>query len=250
MTLDSLKARIDRVREAIAQAAERAGRRGEEVCLIAVAKTFPAEVSRQAVEAGITDLGESRVQEAQAKIEALGSMARWHLVGRLQSNKAKVAVRLFDLIHSVDSLKLAQTLDRYAKAQGKVLRCLVEVNLGGEMSKGGTGPDGLAGLLEGLQGLPALRVEGLMALPPYHPDPEGSRPFFRRLRRLREDMKRRFPELPLHHLSMGMSQDFPIAVEEGATMVRVGTAIFGSRPSPGRVPREPGESSSTDCGLP
>jgi PLP dependent protein len=214
---------LERVRERLARAAERAGRRPDDVLLIAVSKTVEVERIRAAVAAGITALGENRVQEAKSKIAELGRPAAWHLIGHLQSNKARDAVELFDLIHSLDRLELARELERRAGARGQVVEALLQVNVGGEASKGGVGPDAVGETLDAIGKLPHVRVRGLMTIPPEVERPEDARPWFRRLRELGE-------RHGLRELSMGMSHDFEVAVEEGATMVRVGTAIFGPRP--------------------
>jgi pyridoxal phosphate enzyme (YggS family) len=194
------------------------------VLLIAVSKTMDAERVRLAVAAGVAALGENRVQEAREKIEALGHPVPWHLIGGLQTNKARDAARLFDWIHSVDRLELAQELSRRAHAAARTLSILLQVNLGDEPQKGGVAPAETKRLCEAVAGLPGLRVRGLMAIPPAAPTPEETRPHFRTLRELRDS-------LGLEHLSMGMSADYEVAIEEGATMVRVGTAIFGPRAS-------------------
>jgi pyridoxal phosphate enzyme (YggS family) len=195
-----------------------------------VSKTVDVERIRQAIAAGLPALGENRIQEAKAKIETLGHPIPWHLVGTLQTNKARDAVLLFDLIHSVDRLELARELDRRARAQGKVVEVLLEVNLGGEATKGGIVPTELKALLGEIAPLPAIRVKGLMVIPPPAADPEASRPWFRQLRELRDAAAGwGFPAVEMTHLSMGMSGDFEVAIEEGATIVRVGTAIFGER---------------------
>jgi len=219
-----IRANLDRVQAAIASACRRAGRAPEDVLLIAVSKTVEADRIRSGIEAGVRALGENRVQEAKDKIEALGRPVPWHLIGSLQTNKAKDAVRLFDWIHSVDRLDLARELDRRAHAIGRTVNVLIEVNIGDEPQKAGVRPAELKALLDAVAGLPALRIRGLMAIPPVVEGAEQSRPAFRRLRELRN-------EAGLEHLSMGMSADFEVAVEEGATMVRVGTAIFGPRPA-------------------
>jgi pyridoxal phosphate enzyme (YggS family) len=188
----------------------------------------PVEVIRQALAAGVTILGENRVQEAQDKIAALSGQAEWHLVGHLQTNKARPAVRSFALIHSLDSLRLAQTLDGHGQQAGKAVRCLIEVNLGGEETKSGAPEECVRPLLEAAGRLPHLRIEGLMAIPPFLPDPEQVRPFFRRLRNLRDKLEAE--GFPLPDLSMGMTHDFEVAIEEGASMVRIGAAIFAPRP--------------------
>lgn len=227
----SVRQNLKAVNDRIAMAAKRAGRDPASVALVAVTKTVGPERVREAVAAGAAVLGENRVQEAREKIELLGPIARWHLIGTLQKNKAKYAVRLFDLIHSVDSVELARELDRQAARTGKVQDVLIEVNIAGEASKSGAARRDAAALVREAAALPNIRVLGLMAVPPYAEDPEASRPYFRRLRDLRDAIiKETDPEMSLRELSMGMSGDFEVAVEEGATLVRVGTAIFGERP--------------------
>ncbi len=218
-----IAANVERVRERIARAAERAGRRPADVLLIGVSKTVEVERIRAAVAAGVTALGENRVQEAKAKVDELGRPAAWHLIGHLQTNKVKDALELFDVIHSVDRLELARELDRRAAARDKVVDVLLQVNVAAEASKGGVGPEAVGEALDAIGKLAHLRVRGLMTIPPEAERPEDARPWFRRLRELAE--RHGLPEL-----SMGMSGDFEVAVEEGATMVRVGTAIFGPRP--------------------
>jgi pyridoxal phosphate enzyme (YggS family) len=220
-----LRANVERVREAIARACGRAGRTPDDVLLVAVSKTVEAERIRLAVAAGIPALGENRVQEAREKIETLGHAVPWHLIGSLQTNKAKEAARLFDWIHSVDRVELARELSRRARALDRTLDILIQVNLGEEPQKAGVAPGELKALLDAMSGLESLRIRGLMAIPPAVESPEAARPFFRRLRELRDGAG-------LEHLSMGMSADFEVAIEEGATLVRVGTAIFGPRPAP------------------
>jgi len=217
-----MRANLGRVQEAVARACARAGRSPDHVLLIAVSKTMEVERVRLAIAAGVAALGENRVQEAKEKIEALGRPVPWHLIGSLQTNKARDAARLFDWIHSVDRLDLAQELSRRAHRAERTLDVLLQVNLGDEPQKGGVAPAELKRLHEMVAGLPALKVRGLMAIPPATEQPEQARPYFRRLRELRDG-------LALEHCSMGMSADFEVAVEEGATMVRVGTAIFGAR---------------------
>ena len=227
-----IASRVAAVRERIARAAARAGRRPEDVTLVAVSKTFPAEAVRAAFAAGLRDFGENRVQEAEGKPAALaelrGSGLRWHLVGHLQANKARKAGALFDCIHSVDDGGLGERLDRVAAALGRRLEVFVEVNLGGEASKQGLPEASLLATLETLRPLRSLRVLGLMVLPPYAADPEQVRPFFARLRAAR-DRALAAGLLAANQLSMGMSHDFEVAIEEGATHVRVGTALFGER---------------------
>jgi len=221
---EDVKTNLDRVRERVARAAARAGRRPDEVLLIGVSKTVDVERIRAAVAAGIAALGENRVQEAKGKIETLGHRVPWHLIGHLQTNKARDAVALFDVIHSVDRLDLAREIDKRAHTAGRIAEVLVEVNVAAEAQKGGVAPDDVAALLDAIGTLTALRVRGLMAIPPAVERPDDARPWFRALRTLAE-------RHGLKELSMGMSADFEVAIEEGATMVRVGTAIFGPRPA-------------------
>ena len=224
--------RLSAVRERIARAAERAGRRADEVTLVGICKTHPPEAVRAAAAAGLRDFGENRVQEAEAKLAATADLRaglRWHLVGHLQKNKARKAAALFDRVHSVDDLELGRRLAAAAAELGRRVSVLVQVDLAGEATKSGCPEGELWPLLEGLRGLEALAVEGLMVLPPYLDDPEEVRPYFRRLRALRDQARAR-GLLAGGELSMGMSHDFEAAVEEGATLVRVGTALFGERP--------------------
>ncbi len=218
--------------EGIRRAAARAGRGPEAVQVIAATKGASPERIRVAVEAGLRILGENRVQEALPKIKALANCQdlRWHFIGRLQRRKVKAVVGQFELIHSVDSLELASEIERRAGAAGIEQAVLLEVNLGGEASKGGFAPTFLPEVLPELDRLAHLSVKGLMAIPPPTPDAEGARPYFRRLRELAASLGAGWRRVRLHELSMGMSQDYEVAVEEGATMVRVGTAIFGARP--------------------
>ena len=224
---ETLRDRLLHVRDRIAAAAARVGRDPSSVTLVAVSKTMPVEVIQEGLAAGITILGENRVQEARDKIASLPGRATWHLVGHLQTNKSKLAVELFELIHSLDSLKLAEALDRHGQEAGKVVRCLVEVNLGGEESKSGTTEEGVRPLLEAAGRLARLKIEGLMTIPPFLAEPDQVRPYFRRLRNLRDKLEGE--GFHLAELSMGMTHDFEVAIEEGATMVRIGTAIFGAR---------------------
>ncbi|MBX3026454.1 YggS family pyridoxal phosphate-dependent enzyme [bacterium] len=218
--MSDIAANVRAVRARIARAAERAGRDPASVRLIAVSKTKPAAAVRAAIAAGVTDIGENYVQEAEAKRAAVGDGAAWHLIGHLQRNKAGRAAALFDCIHTVDSAALGAALSRQAQALGRTVRLLVEVRLGGEATKSGVEPAAVPALLDALR-LPGLAVEGLMSVPPPG-DPEQARPHFRALRALRD-------RLALRELSMGMSEDFEVAIEEGATLVRVGRAIFGAR---------------------
>jgi len=227
----SVAENVEHVQQRIRDACRRAGRSAEDVRLIAVSKTQPAEAIRQAYAAGLREFGENRVQEAAAKRKELEGMdAVWHLIGHLQSNKAKQAVGLFHSIHSVDSLPLAERIDRAGAALGRRVPILIEVHLGDEASKFGVEEDDLAQLAERIGALPSVELRGLMTLPPFFDDPQQVRPFFRRLReRAGRIEARNLPGVSMRELSMGMSHDFEIAIEEGATIVRVGTAIFGER---------------------
>jgi pyridoxal phosphate enzyme (YggS family) len=227
--MPDIKANLERTRERVARAAERAGRRAADVLLIAVSKTVEAERVRQAIAAGVPALGENRVQEARGKIAELGRPVPWHLIGQLQTNKAKEAVELFDVIHSLDRIELGRELDRRAGSRGRPVDALVQVNVAAETQKGGVALDALEALLDAVKALAHVRVRGLMAIPPEAPDPEEARPWFRALAKLGA-------RHGLGELSMGMSGDFEVAIEEGATMVRVGTAVFGPR-----APQEPGK---------
>jgi len=230
--VQGLSERIAQVRQRIDDAARRCNRASEEIALIAISKTHPSALLREALALGLTDFGENRVQEAEGKIVELGrNSARWHLVGHLQSNKTKRAVQLFDVIHSLDSVSLAQRLDRLCLEEGRAeLPVLIQIDLGGEATKTGIEPQGLPELLDALRDLERVRLIGLMTLPPYFENADCGRPYFKTLRQLRDKLQRegRFGERA-GELSMGMSHDFEIAIEEGATMVRVGTAIFGAR---------------------
>ncbi len=233
-----IPSRLARIRDRMESACRRAGRRPGDVTLVAVTKTRTVEEVTTVVEAGVTDLGENRVQEAEGKIPSLealeardGSSPKWHLVGHLQKNKVKKAVALFDRIHSLDSVELGHKIDRAAEEIGKVQPVLVQVDLASEPTKFGLPEKELLATLESLTGLPRLRVDGLMVLPPFVPDAEAVRPYFRRLRELGAEA---FGQgLAGRELSMGMSHDFEIAIEEGATFIRVGTALFGPRSAAG-----------------
>jgi pyridoxal phosphate enzyme (YggS family) len=232
MKSESLLDNISGVYKRISHAAMRAGRNPEDVKLIAATKTVSVERIITAIDAGLRVFGENRVQEAQKKIlseelRAAGVRVDWHLIGHLQGNKVKYAIQLFDLIHSVDSEELAREIDRNAEKIGKVQDVLVEVKLSREETKHGVPRTGLSGLLTSMRGLKHLNLLGLMTIPPFFDDPDQARPYFRELRELREGMTAEGFDLP--ELSMGMSGDFEAAIEEGATMVRVGTAIFGER---------------------
>jgi pyridoxal phosphate enzyme (YggS family) len=226
--MTSITENLERVREQIAGAAAKVGRAAGEIELVAITKTHPADKVREAIEAGQTLFGESRVQEARAKIPELPSNLRWHFVGHLQKNKIRHALPLFEMIHGVDSLGLAQDINRIAEGEGMHPRVLLEVNVAGEGSKFGFSPDNLREQMEELLALPRLSILGLMTIPPLAEEPEASRKYFGQLRELRDRLQTEF-RVDLAQLSMGMTQDFSVAVEEGATLVRVGTAIFGER---------------------
>jgi hypothetical protein len=218
------------VYERLHRAALAVGRRVDSVRLVAATKFVSVEAIREGLAAGLTILGESRLQEALPKIEALrGKPVRWHFIGRLQRRKVRSVVGVFDLIHSVDTLELAQEIDRRAKDAGLRQAVLLEVNIGDEPTKAGFRPDELTSLLPELSRLSSMVVKGLMTIPPPASDAEEARPYFRRLRELAQRLSRNAPGLSLDELSMGMSNDYVVAVEEGATFVRVGTAIFGAR---------------------
>jgi pyridoxal phosphate enzyme (YggS family) len=221
--------RLEAVRRRISAAEARAGRPPGSVGLVAIGKTYPAEVLRQALEAGQRRLGENRVQEAEEKIPALPPEVEWHLVGHLQSNKARRAARLFHWIHSLDSARLARRVSEGAVEAGKTVNVLVQVMLASEEAKTGVLPGELPELLSIVGPLPGLDLRGLMILPPLEKDPEETRPYFRRLRKLAEEASARGLLPASFVLSMGMSGDYEVAIEEGATLVRVGTALFGRR---------------------
>ncbi len=233
-----LAPRLTAVRERMAQAAARAGRSPGEVTLVAVSKGHPAAAVVAALRLGVLDFGENRVEEAEPKIEAVAALLqalghperpRWHMIGHIQSRKAARAVAPYVLVHSVDRLKIARRLNRFAGERGRVLPILLEVNISGEETKYGFRPDEVIPAVEEILTLPHLRIEGLMTMAPFVPDPERVRPVFAGLRDLRDRLQARFPDVSWRHLSMGMSNDFEVAIEEGATLVRIGTAIFGPR---------------------
>ena len=230
----TIQENIARVREQIEAAARRAGRALEDITLMAVSKTFPPELIREAYGAGMRVFGENRVQEFAGKAGAVRDLAdaEWHLIGHLQSNKAAKAVELFSAADSVDSVRLAERLNNFAEAAGKMLPVLIEINVGGEEAKTGIAPESeeLKQILLGAPRWKNLAIRGLMTVPPYTEDPEGARAYFRQLREIRDGIAaRRLPAVGMDTLSMGMSHDFEVAIEEGSTCVRVGTAIFGER---------------------
>ncbi len=224
-----LKERVKTVLKRVEEACLRSNRDPGDVRVVAVTKTVDVERIKEAIDAGLRIFGENYVQEAREKIEALKAFdIEWHFIGHLQRNKAKDAVRLFRMIHTVDSLRLAQELDKRAGAIGRKVDVLIQVNLSGEETKSGIAREDLEALVRGVGGLENLSLLGLMTLPPYFEDPEGARPFFRALRMLRDEVEER-TGAELRELSMGMSHDFEVAIEEGATLVRIGSAIFGPR---------------------
>ncbi|NPA06111.1 MAG: YggS family pyridoxal phosphate-dependent enzyme [Chloroflexi bacterium] len=234
--------RYHAVLERIAQAAQRVGRNPNDIRLVVVTKAQPLERVHAVLEAGARDLGENYPEEAVTKIQTLRAAfpdTRWHMIGHLQRRKAPLVVAHFDMMHSVDRVRIAERLDRLCAQHGRVLPVLLEFNVGGEASKSGwpawdeaRWPE-LWPEIEQVLALPHLRVQGVMTIPPWRDNPEDVRPFFQRLRRLRDALARQFPHVSWEHLSMGMSHDFEVAIEEGATFVRVGTAIMGPRPSKG-----------------
>jgi hypothetical protein len=225
---------IAAVQERIASACRRTGRRMEDVTLVAVTKTFPAEMVREAVRAGVPDIGENYVQEALRKRETVTEPdVHWHFIGHLQSNKVKFVAEWVHLIHALESRSLAKELDVRAARAGRVVEALVEVNTTDKSTQFGLPPDRVAEFVQSLSEFSHIRIAGLMTIGPFLPDPEGSRPMFRMLRTLRDALALRpQPNLALRHLSMGMTGDFEVAIEEGATLIRIGTAIFGSRTRP------------------
>jgi pyridoxal phosphate enzyme (YggS family) len=227
--MSTVKENLLRVTERIEKAALNVGRDPEEIKLVGVSKTVETDRINEAIEAGITILGENYVQEAQKKIEEIGRPVSWHFIGHLQSNKAKYAIRLFDMIHSLDSIPLAEELNRRAEQADRMMKVMIEVNLSREATKFGTDEEMVLNLAKRIRNLNHLSLEGLMTMPPYFDSPELSRPYYIALRELKGKMAKE--GIAMRELSMGMSSDFEIAVEEGATYVRVGTAIFGPRKS-------------------
>jgi hypothetical protein len=229
----SIAEALELVRARIARAAARAGRSPEEISLVAVTKTVPPSRIAEAVEAGQTLFGENRTQEAKEKVAAFGPEITWHMIGHLQKNKSKAAVEIFDALESLDSEELALLLNRRAGEAGKVMPVFIQVKEAEETAKGGIRPDDVPRLIERVLSLPSLVLGGLMTIPPWPAVPEDSRPFFARLRELRDEWDGRCcPRGTLRELSMGMTMDYEVAVEEGATVVRVGSAVFGNRPYP------------------
>jgi pyridoxal phosphate enzyme (YggS family) len=226
----SIAENLARIKEQIAKAAMRSGRMPDSVKLVGVTKTVDVDRIKEAVSAGLQILGENYVQEARDKIKEVGGEVSWHFVGRLQTNKAKYAVKLFDMIQTVDSFKLAKELNRRAQPLGRTIPIIIQVNLASEVSKGGVEPSECISLIKQISELANLQIRGLMTMPPFFDQPERARPYFAQLRELSQEIARaQLPRVEMNELSMGMSGDFETAIEEGATLVRVGTAIFGER---------------------
>jgi hypothetical protein len=227
----TVKANIERIKGAIAGAASRAGRKVSDVRLMAVTKTVDDDRIMQAIEAGVDIIGESYVQEAKRKIEKMGRKIEWHMIGYLQGNKAKYAVKLFDMIHSIDRMDLAIELDRRSRAQDVTMKVLIEINTSGEKTKSGAPYEEAMRLVKDISSLDNLSIQGLMTMAPWFDDPEDARPYFKSLRELRDRIiDANIARAEMGELSMGMSGDYEVAVEEGATIVRVGRSIFGERP--------------------
>jgi len=230
MAEEEIKNNIKTIRERIAGAAARSRRQISEIRLMAVTKTVEENRIRQALEAGIELCGENYIQESRLKVESIGHPPQWHMIGHLQTNKAKYAIRLFDMVQSVDRLELAVELDRRAKAGGRILPILVEVNSGGELTKSGVAPEEALSLIRKIAPLENLSIQGLMTMPPWFDNPETARPYFAALRTLRDQLTtEQIDRVSLRELSMGMTDDYEVAIEEGATIVRIGRGIFGER---------------------
>ena len=226
-----MKKKLESVKQAIKTAAESCGRSPGSIRLVAVSKTMPAEKVKEAIDAGAAIIGENYIQESREKFKALSQYnISWHFIGHLQTNKAKYAVRLFDLIHTVDTLKLARELNKEAEKHNKIQHILIQVNIGKELSKSGTGIDNVLGLAREISMLKNLSLKGLMTIPPFFNSPEKARPFFKKLMEIKNIIKKAsIANISMDELSMGMTGDFKVAIEEGATLVRIGTAIFGQR---------------------
>ena len=228
--METIAQRLEAIRRRVERAARKAGRDPAGIRLIAVSKTKPVSMIREAVAAGVTDLGENYIQEAREKIPQVAGEVRWHFIGHLQTNKAKYAARLFDWIHTIDRNEIADVLNRRAEIEDRVLKVLIEVNVGKEATKSGVMEEDLLSLVEHVATLPRLSLRGLMVIPPLALDPEEARGYFIKTRRLAEEIAaREIPNVSMEELSMGMTSDFEVAIEEGSTMIRVGTAIFGPR---------------------
>jgi len=228
--MSDIASNLFKVQENMRKAALKVGRGIEDIKLVAVSKEVDSSKIKEAIKAGVTILGENYVQDAKEKIAEIGHDIQWHMIGHLQTNKAKYAVKLFDMIQSADSLRLAEELDKQAKKLDKGFQILIQVNVSGEESKFGVSPDGIYDLLHHISKMEHITVQGLMTMPPYFNDPERNRPYFKALRELRDRIvSSEIKNVFLKELSMGMSNDYEIAIEEGATIVRIGTAIFGER---------------------
>ncbi len=229
--MNDIKNRLSTIQDEIQSATKASNRNPDEVLLVSVSKRKSAATVKEAVDAGVTILGENYIQEAMDKIETLGEIpAVWHFIGHLQSNKARFAVKHFDLIHTVDSLKLAKEIDKQAKKIDKTQKILIQINISEEASKSGAGADDALALVKEISTLGNVSITGLMGMPPFFGAPEKARPFFKALARIKSAIElEKIPNVDMNHLSMGMSGDFRVAIEEGATMVRIGTAIFGER---------------------
>ncbi|OPY12904.1 MAG: hypothetical protein A4E66_00977 [Syntrophus sp. PtaB.Bin001] len=230
MTREDIRNNIEMIQERIARAARQSGRNRSEIRLMAVTKTVDESRIRYALEAGIDLCGENYIQESRAKVEAIGSPPQWHMIGHLQTNKAKYAVRLFDMVQSVDRLELAIELDRRSRSAGRILPILIEVNSGGELTKSGVAPEEAISLIRKIAPLENLSIQGLMTMPPWFENPESARPYFAALRTLRNRIaEERIDRVSLRELSMGMTDDYEVAIEEGSTIIRIGRGIFGER---------------------
>lgn len=228
--MTSLKENITNLKQKIAEAAAKSGRKLEDVTLIGVTKTISVEVINQAVELGVTQLGENKVQEAQSKVALVSSDVKWHLIGHLQRNKAKTAVKIFSMIQSVDSLELGLEIDKRAAQIDKIIDILVQINIGNEPQKSGVEAEKAPELIRDLAKLHNLRIKGLMAIAPLVQDPEQARPYFKKMKQIFDEIARQdIDNVEMKYLSMGMTHDFAVAIEEGANMVRIGTGIFGPR---------------------
>ncbi len=226
----TVKDNIKKIRDNIAHAAMKSGREASDIRLMAVTKTVADEKIIEAIEAGVDIIGENYVQEASRKIEEMGKNIEWHMIGHLQSKKSKYAIRLFDMIHSIDRIKLARELDKRARMAECITKILIEVNVSGEETKSGVKKEDALNLVKDISALENLSIQGLMTMPPWFDDPEDARPYFVNLRELRDRItEEKIPNVEMCELSMGMSGDYQVAVEEGATIVRIGTLIFGER---------------------
>jgi len=235
-TEDTIEERLHRIEERIAAACDRAGRDPSEVNLLPVSKTHPPDIVSEAAQLGLTVFGENRIQEARKKIPMCPGHLKWHLIGHLQTNKAKYVPRLFEMVHSVDSMRVLDALEKSCSDSGRIMQVMIEVNMAGEGSKFGISPEALPDLLLKANEMPHIEPVGLMTMPPFREDPEKVRPIFRETRLLRDSAADE-TGIPLEHLSMGMTHDFEVAIEEGSTWIRIGTGLFGKRGSPWK-PRE------------